>query len=279
MKQTPSLHLLQSLTCCWLASNIIFSVDSFSYAPNPFRIQSQYPAIHTHSTTPTTPTITHQSLSTTTTALYMAYNKYGNGRSSPRTAAHQPTRTKRQERVGHVVRTELATILHQGHAIKYDDDPIEDELRRKINIVHVDVSPDLRQARVTVSIMGTGGVTNGDRRKEDMVDKRRAYAWLVRCTKSIRHALAQRMKHMKASPELVFVQVDVGAAVDVMQLIEKVSKGYKRDDVLEMEFEDEEGDDEDDWVDEDEEGEIEEDDDDDWEDFDFEDGMYVDVEV
>ncbi len=119
-----------------------------------------------------------------------------------------------------------------------------------------------------------------------MVDKRRAYAWLVRCTKSIRHALAQRMKHMKASPDLVFVQVDVGAAVDVMQLIEKVSKGYKRDDVLEMEFEDEEGDDDDDWVDEDEEGGGEEegegegnDDDDDWEDFDFEDGMYVDVEI
>ncbi|EED91481.1 hypothetical protein THAPSDRAFT_262775, partial [Thalassiosira pseudonana CCMP1335] len=97
---------------------------------------------------------------------------------------------------------------------------IEDELRRRINIVHADVSPDLRQARVTVSVMA------GKDKMEDVIAKRRAYAWLVQNTKSIRHSLAQRMKHMKASPDVTFVQVDVGAAVDVMQLIEKVSKGY-----------------------------------------------------
>ena len=170
----------------------------------------------------------------------MAYGKYGNGRSSSRYATGD--RTKRQERVGHVVRTELASILHKGF-IKNDNDPIEDELRRKINIVHCDVSPDLRQARVTVSVM------SGKDRKMDAIAKRRAYAWLVRSTKAIRHSLAQRMKHMKASPDLTFVQVDVGAAVDVMQLIEKVSTGYKRDDVLEMDFEDDDWEDEEDWTD------------------------------
>ena len=197
----------------------------------------------------------------------MAYGKYGNGRSSSRYASGD--RSKRQERVGHVVRTELATILHKGTSLKNDNDPIEDDLRRRINIVHADVSPDLRQARVTVSVIA------GRDRKEDAVAKRRAYAWLVRSTKAIRHALAQRMKHMKASPDLTFVQVDVGAAVDVMQLIEKVSKGYKRDDVLEMEFGDDFGDD-DGWVDEvyeDEEDGVEtaddeNSDDEDWDDFD-----------
>lgn len=84
----------------------------------------------------------------------------------------------------------------------------------------------------------------------DAIAKRRAYAWLVRSTKAIRHSLAQRMKHMKASPDLTFVQVDVGAAVDVMQLIEKVSTGYKRDDVLEFEDEDDDDwEDEEDWTD------------------------------
>ena len=178
----------------------------------------------------------YNSQHTSSTTLHMAYGKYGNGRSSSRYAAGD--RTKRQERVGHVVRTEIASILHKGF-IKNDNDPIEDELRRKINIVHCDVSPDLRQARVTVSVM------SGKDRKMDAIAKRRAYAWLVRSTKAIRHSLAQRMKHMKASPDLTFVQVDVGAAVDVMQLIEKVSTGYKRADVLEMEFEDD-----DDWEDE-----------------------------
>jgi ribosome-binding factor A len=191
---------------------------------------------------------------TSSTALQMAHGKYGNGRSSSRYAAGD--RTKRQERVGHVVRTELASILHKGF-IRFDNDPIEDELRRRINIVHCDVSPDLRQARVTVSVM------SGKDRKMDAIAKRRAYAWLVRSTKAIRHSLAQKMKHMKGSPDLTFVQVDVGAAVDVMQLIEKVSTGYKRDDVLEMEFED---DDEDGWEDEE-----------DWIDFDDEDGVTVEV--
>jgi ribosome-binding factor A len=195
---------------------------------------------------------------TKSTALYMGYNKYGNGRSSSRYAAGD--RSKRQERVGHVVRSEIASILHNGSLIKYDDDPIEDELRRRINIINADVSPDLRQARVTVSIMAG---------KDDIVSKRRAYAWLVRCTKSIRHALAQKMKHMKASPDITFVQVDVGAAVDVMQLIEKVSQGYKREDQsFELEYDDE---DDDEWVDEFEDGEEgvrEEEDDDDWIDFD-----------
>ena len=104
--------------------------------------------------------------------------------------------------------------------------------------------------------------------KVDAIGKRRAYAWLVRNTKNIRHAMAQRMGHMKGgSPDLTFVQVDVGAAVDVMQLIEKVrNEGYKRDDVIEFEYENDEG-----W---DEEGE----DDDGWFDFD-EDGNGISVEV
>jgi hypothetical protein len=107
---------------------------------------------------------------------------------------------------------------------------------------------------------------SGKDRKMDAIAKRRAYAWLVRSTKAIRHSLAQRMKHMKASPDLTFVQVDVGAAVDVMQLIEKVSTGYKRDDVLEMEMEFE---DDDDWEDEE-----------DWTDFDDDEyGEGVTVEV
>jgi ribosome-binding factor A len=214
---------------------------------------------------------------TTSTSLHMAYGKYNDGRSSSRYASNAD-RTKRQSRVGHVVRSELATILHNGSSIKNDDDPIEDELRRRINIVHADVSPDLRQARVTVSVMA------GKDKMEDVIAKRRAYAWLVQNTKSIRHSLAQRMKHMKASPDVTFVQVDVGAAVDVMQLIEKVSKGYKRDDVLDMGYDDDEFDEEDGWIDEADEGEGGADDDEgddydeeDWEDFDDEEGILIEM--
>jgi hypothetical protein len=72
--------------------------------------------------------------------------------------------------------------------------------------------------------------------------------------------------------------VDVGAAVDVMQLIEKVSKGYKRDDQdFELEYVDNE---DDEWVDEYEDGEESiNDDDDDWIDLDgSEEGIEIDME-
>ena len=152
-------------------------------------------------------------------ALFMAYNTQG--RSSPR--GGKQDRSKRQERVGHLVRTELSTILHKG-AIKGDADYLEDELRQRISVINADVSPDLRQARITVSIRK--GLDNEE--SNPAVDRRRAYSWLVQNTKAIRHTLAQNLKYMKTVPNLSFAQVDVAAAVDVMYLIDKVAEGYKR---------------------------------------------------
>mmetsp|Transcript_60453 Transcript_60453/g.91164 ORF Transcript_60453/g.91164 Transcript_60453/m.91164 type:complete len:233 (-) Transcript_60453:64-762(-) len=145
---------------------------------------------------------------------------YPQGRSTQR--GGKAVKSKRQERVGQLVQTEVARILHSGN-IKGDSDFIDGELRKRISIVSVDVSPDLRQARISVSVRASG--TSDD---NPVVDKRRAYSWLVRNTKPLRHTLAQRMSHMKSSPNLSFVQVDVGAAVDVMYLIDKVTKGYER---------------------------------------------------
>lgn len=209
---------------------------------------------------------------TTTSAVHMAYYNSNNGRYN-----NNNQRSKRQERVGQLVQTELANILHRGH-IQYlnnndgnnnsADAYLEDDLRKRISIVNADVSPDLRRARITISILGRRGGGGGRDSNQRMIDKRRAYAWLVRNTKSIRHALSSKMAHMKGgSPELMFVQVDVGAAVDVMNLIDKVGRGYKREDVgdeeywksmmLEMEKGEEEedgddydGDEDDDWIDE-----------------------------
>jgi ribosome-binding factor A len=191
------------------------------------------------------------------------------GRSSPISGKD---RSKRQERVGHLVRTEIANILQLGYPIKNQNGYIDEELRRRINVVSADVSPDLRQARITVSIIkptktvATNDDTEYDEEEEDefdvddaeedefdesdeelimpkqvfpvsqsgsaAIDRRRAYSWLVKNTKQIRHAMSQRLSHMKGIPDLTFVQADVGAAVDVMKLIEKVSKGgYKRESI------------------------------------------------
>jgi len=173
-------------------------------------------------------------------------------------------RTKRQERVGTLVQTELSNIIHKG-VIRGDAEYLDDDLRQRISVVSADVSPDLKQARISVSIRGPNKRNTVQKVSEDeddeeetdfddddndydyddndydldniyvedehdpAVDQRRAYSWLVRNTKPIRHTLAQRMSHMKSCPNLSFVQVDVAAATDVMYLIDKVAKGYKRD--------------------------------------------------
>lgn len=195
------------------------------------------------------------------------------GRSSSM-SSYNNDRSKRQERVSQIVRTEIATIIQLGYPIKNQYNEINDELRRRINVVNADVSPDLRQARITVSIMKRRQESMEEEDEEEydeeydedeedydedeedyeeeeddikikqvfpesyarngdaVVDRRQSYAWLVRNTKPIRHALSQRLSHMKTIPNLTFVLADVGAAVDVMNLIDKVSKGnYKRDDI------------------------------------------------
>lgn len=220
-------------------------------------------------------------------------------------------RSKRQERVGHVVRTEIANILQLGSPIKNQKGFIDDDLRRRINVVSADVSPDLRQARITVSIIKPSKASEMNYNDEDeeiededeledeldgdddddeddiimpkqvfpvsqsgnaALDRRRAYSWLVKNTKQIKHAMSQRLSHMKGVPDLTFVQADVGAAVDVMKLIEKVSKGdYKRqsigsfggdDDSLpnNMYLESDIDGDDDEWIDDDYEWEDENDD-------------------
>lgn len=166
------------------------------------------------------PTPSNPTLSSRVSHGSTCLSAYG-GRSSP---SHGKDRSKRQERVGHLVRTELSNILSRG-VIKLDSDYLDDELRQRISVVSTDVSPDLRQARISVSVRAPkkGSESN------PAVDKRRAYSWLVRNTKPIRHTLAQRMSHMKSCPNLSFVQVDVAAATDVMYLIDKVASGYKRE--------------------------------------------------
>jgi hypothetical protein len=64
-------------------------------------------------------------------------------------------KSKRQERVGQLVQTELSRILHTG-IIKGDVEYLADALRCRISVVRADVSPDLRQARISVSVRPKG---------------------------------------------------------------------------------------------------------------------------
>jgi len=118
--------------------------------------------------------------------------------------------SRRQSRISQYVKSELSAILLTGHGVK-SPRGISDELRRAVSVVDVDVSPDLRNCNVYVSVRG------------DALAKREAYSWLVRSTRALRHRLAERNRSMKRVPEILFKEADVSAAVDVMRLIEEAN--------------------------------------------------------
>jgi len=258
---------LQLLVCTvFLSVTTSFVVTIVPRSKNAIMITSSLT-----STSSTTSTSTSTTATTVTTTQLSALYTPGRSSSRNKNRSDRDDRSKRQFRVGELVKTELALILHTG-IIKGDATYLDNELRQRISIVSADVSPDLRQARVSVSIRGTTaknkerkGNDNGnenDNNNEDekmeselrtyyendpVVDKRRAYSWLVDNSKPIRHTLAQKMSHMKTSPTLTFVQVDVAAATDVMYLIDKVTQGYQRESIGEWEdFNDDDYDDDDD---------------------------------
>lgn len=118
--------------------------------------------------------------------------------------------SKRQSRVSQVIRSELAGIIRRPGGVK-SSKTISETLRQKISIVDVQMSPDLRSAKVFVSVFGT------------RVEGREAYAWLVKHAKPMKHALSQSISHMKSVPDLHFKQTDIASAVDVMLTLDKLA--------------------------------------------------------
>lgn len=153
--------------------------------------------------------------------------------SAPRTARSLPLMGprdgRRQGRVAQVVRKELAEVLHAGDI---RGKRLATSIREMISIVDVDVSPDLRNARVKVSILG------------DRKDKISAVRWLQSSRGGIRYCMGKRMKEFKRLPEIKFEHVDVGQAVDVMVLIDKLAAERKDEagaaDELDFDVDDEE---------------------------------------
>ena len=115
---------------------------------------------------------------------------------------------RRTSKVGHVVRSELSTVIREGRVRGKQKCPSGLELM--VSVVDVDMSPDLRNARVKVSVIG------------DRKAKISAVRWLRSNVRGFRHVLAQRNRHMKRVPMLTFDHVDVGAATDMMVRLEEM---------------------------------------------------------
>jgi ribosome-binding factor A len=112
--------------------------------------------------------------------------------------------------VGNLVQQEIADVIRTATSVGAKRIPAG--VQQMISVVDVDMSPDLRNARVKVSIIG------------ERKDKISAMRWLQGNVRGLRHELAKRNRGMKRIPMLSFMQVDVGAATDVMVKVEALRR-------------------------------------------------------
>uniref|UniRef100_A0A6U2E1N8 Ribosome-binding factor A n=2 Tax=Hemiselmis andersenii TaxID=464988 RepID=A0A6U2E1N8_HEMAN len=114
--------------------------------------------------------------------------------------------------MGKMVMQELMSILRGPVARNIDDEMLAQAMLLKVSIVDVEMSPDVKVAKVHVSVIGEEAL------QKDIV------AWMQENNKQLRYELAQSMKHLRTVPTLKFVSADVGAAMDVMSILDKISK-------------------------------------------------------
>ncbi len=112
--------------------------------------------------------------------------------------------TRRTERLNDLLREEISQVLHHQAG-----DP---RLAGLLSITNVDISPDMRYARVFVSILGN----------EEEKDK--ALDGLVRAQGFFRRELARKL-NLRRTPLLSFHRDDsIEEAARVLQLMGKVEK-------------------------------------------------------
>ncbi len=113
--------------------------------------------------------------------------------------------TRRTQRVNDLLREEISQLVLRELA----DPRLQEGL---ISITGVDVSPDLRHARVYVSVMGT------DQEREEV------FAGLETAKRFMERELTRRLK-MKNTPSLAFQRDDsIERGVRLTQLIKQVAE-------------------------------------------------------
>src|SRR5258708_21106572 len=108
----------------------------------------------------------------------------------------------RADQVGEQVREEIMSIIRRE---------LKDPRIGFVSITSVRMSPDLRQARVRVSVPG-----NPEQQRESM-------AGLVSARRLIRHQLGRRLQNLKFSPELRFeLDSSIEYAVHISELLKEM---------------------------------------------------------
>ena len=139
------------------------------------------------------------------------------------------TDTIRQLRFSRNLRDELSDIITSSD-IKANNYP-EERLLRGTSIIDIEVSSDLTNVKVTLSVLGNS------------VEKRQVYVWLNENVGQVRYSLAKRIRNVRRIPTLSFKLMDP-QTTEILAIIEEES--IKRENLMkkitnnEIEFEEDE---------------------------------------
>jgi len=114
--------------------------------------------------------------------------------------------SRRTQRVSELLQSELSQLILRS---------LQDPRVRMTSISNVDVSPDMRRAVVRISVL------DDSQREESLAALRHAAGFL-------RRQLAQRLRHMRVMPELIF-ELDRGAehSQHISDLLERLHDNDK----------------------------------------------------
>jgi len=109
---------------------------------------------------------------------------------------------------------EITPIVEDAFANAFEGEDTKDSGPVVVSVEGVSLTPDLRTARVRVTVQGS------------VAQKRQVLKWLKQTSKSLRFELAQCI-HMKYVPELSFGESDEPSAVRTVDLLERLERERK----------------------------------------------------
>lgn len=115
---------------------------------------------------------------------------------------------RRPNRVGELIRREISAIIDNVFAHSHRNEDKSSPVL--ISVIDVTCSDDLRNARVSVSVLGSD---------EERVN---AISWLRSARKEIRYELAQSVK-LKYIPELSFTESEMAQAVKTVGILNRLA--------------------------------------------------------
>lgn len=116
---------------------------------------------------------------------------------------------RRPNRVGELIRREISAIVDDAFARSFPSQ--ESTAPVLVSVVDVTCSDDLKNARVSVSVLGTD------------VQKNLALRWLRGARKELRYELAQCV-HLKYIPELSFTESEMAQAMKTVDILNMLAK-------------------------------------------------------